>query len=122
MPRLPAPASIPDQFFTWTPRVLAIIYILFISIFALDEFGQGVEFWKATLGFAMHLIPSLLLVLFLIISWRWAKIGAVLFLVASIAVTIVFQTYRNITSFVFISISLFVIGILFFLDDLLQEN
>ena len=30
----------------WIPRIAGILFILFISIFALDIFGQGYSFWE----------------------------------------------------------------------------
>ena len=38
----------------WTPRVLAILYAAFISVFALDVFGEGYGFpvvlWALLMG------------------------------------------------------------------------
>jgi hypothetical protein len=29
----------------WTPRLLSILFAIFISLFALDVFGEGYGFW-----------------------------------------------------------------------------
>jgi hypothetical protein len=34
----------------WTPRVLSLLFALFVSLFALDVFGQGYGFWQTTLA------------------------------------------------------------------------
>jgi len=62
----------------WTPRVLSIAYIAFLSLFALDVFGEEHGFWKTLLALAIHLIPALILTLGLILAWRREWIGAAL--------------------------------------------
>jgi len=61
----------------WSPRILTILFILFISMFALDIFGNGYTFWETVIGLFMHLIPSIMLTIFLIIAWKWEWVGAV---------------------------------------------
>lgn len=68
----------------WAPRVLSIAFIAFISLFALDVFGEGYGFWATLLALTMHLTPSLLLSIVLILAWRWEWIGAVLFAAAGV--------------------------------------
>ncbi len=63
----------------WAPHGLGIALALFISIFALDAFGSGTLLEQIG-GFLIHLIPTYLLVLALIIGWRWELAGGVLFL------------------------------------------
>ena len=64
----------------WIPRILVIIFILFISLFSLDVFSEysGLEVFIALF---MHLIPSFILIILLIIAWKWEKIGGILFLI-----------------------------------------
>jgi hypothetical protein len=64
----------------WTPRVLCILFAIFISLFALDVFGQGYGFWETLWALLMHLLPTILLLVALAIAWRWAWLGGVLFL------------------------------------------
>ncbi len=65
----------------WLPRVLAILFIIFVSLFSFDVFQEGYGFWQAILGFLIHLIPSYILTAALLIAWRWEKIGGLIFLV-----------------------------------------
>jgi lysylphosphatidylglycerol synthetase-like protein (DUF2156 family) len=67
------------QILFWTPRVAGILFILFISIFALDVFGPGYSFWETLLALFMHLLPSIGLAIAVALAWRWEWIGAVLF-------------------------------------------
>jgi hypothetical protein len=71
----------------WLPRVIGILAILFISIFALDAFNPEKTFWNQIGDFIMHLIPSLILTLILIIAWRREFIGGILFTLLGIGFT-----------------------------------
>ena len=64
----------------WSPRILCILFALFTTIFAFDVFGEGNGFWKTLLALVMHLIPTGVIVLALIISWRWEWIGGIIFI------------------------------------------
>ena len=61
----------------WSPRILTILFILFISLFALDIFDMSLGFWETVLGLFIHLIPSFVLIIFLIIAWKHEWIGAI---------------------------------------------
>ena len=63
----------------WAPRVLTIVFIAFVSLFALDVFEEGRGFWKTLVALAMHLIPSFVMVGILVLSWRWEWVGAALY-------------------------------------------
>lgn len=67
------------QVFYWSPRVLGILFAAFISIFALDVFGEGHGFWKTIVALLIHLVPTCLVVGALVVAWRWEWLGAVLF-------------------------------------------
>jgi hypothetical protein len=64
----------------WTPRVLCILFAAFISIFAADVFSEARGFWQTALALLMHLIPTLLIIAVLVVSWRREWIGGVLFI------------------------------------------
>lgn len=68
------------KIFHWTPRVLCILAISFISIFALDAFGHGNPILYQIRDFLMHLIPSFVLLLLLWLAWKKELIGGIIFL------------------------------------------
>lgn len=72
------------QLLFWSPRVICILFALFTTIFAFDVFGEGYGFWKTLLALTMHLIPTGIIVVALIISWRWEWIGGVIFITLAI--------------------------------------
>lgn len=59
---------------------LEIIFILFISAFALDVFEQ--EKWL--LALIIHLIPTYMVVILTIISWKKELLGGILWLILGI--------------------------------------
>jgi hypothetical protein len=63
----------------WTPRILCILFAIFLSLFALDVFGEGLGFWETILALLIHLVPIYIVVIVLVIAWRWEWVGAVLF-------------------------------------------
>ncbi|KQC15025.1 MAG: hypothetical protein APR63_04480 [Desulfuromonas sp. SDB] len=99
--------------FKWIPRILAILYICFISLFALDAFSGEESFLEQIAGFIIHLIPSLVLILVLLIAWKKERMGGLLFILLSLAFTLFFNTYRNWVAFLFISVPVLAVGVLF---------
>jgi hypothetical protein len=53
--------------------------ILFVSMFALDSFAPGLTIWQQLGAFFMHLIPSFVLLAFLIVAWKWELTGGIIF-------------------------------------------
>lgn len=63
----------------WTPRILCFLFAAFISIFALDVFGAGYSLWGTIAALLIHLIPTFVILIALVIAWRWEWVGAILF-------------------------------------------
>ena len=64
---------------SWIARTLGIVFVIFISLFALDVFGAGYGFWESILAFLIHLVPTFLVLIALLVAWRWPKVGALLY-------------------------------------------
>lgn len=71
----------------WIPRILCILAILFVSLFALDAFGHEKSFWEQIRDFFIHLIPSFILLMFLLAAWKWELWGGIIFLAIGIGFT-----------------------------------
>ena len=71
----------------WTPRILCILAILFISMFALDSFSPELTIWQQMGAFFIHLIPSYVLIALLIIAWKWEYIGGLIFMIFGLGFT-----------------------------------
>jgi len=73
-----------NKFVYWSPRILAIIFILSLTVFSLDVFEEDYDFWGTILGLFMHNIPSIVLLIVLIISWRREIVGGIAFIIGGI--------------------------------------
>jgi len=107
---------------TLLPRILAILYIAFISMFAFDVFEEGYGLFGTMLALFMHLIPSFILIACLAVAWKWPKIGGALFLALAIIFTLFFRTYRSLVNFSIVSLPLLIIGGLFIIKGRLNPN
>ena len=63
----------------WIPRILAIAFGLFVSLFALDSFSGDASIWEKLGRFAVHLIPVAVYGVIVALAWRWEWVGTVLF-------------------------------------------
>ena len=100
----------------WTPRILCILFAIFLSLFSLDVFGEGLGFWKTILALLIHLIPIYIVFITLVIAWRWEWVGALLF--NALAVFYVIWAWGQFSWIASVTISgpLFLIGVLFLLN------
>ncbi|VVB81491.1 Uncharacterised protein [uncultured archaeon] len=73
-----------NRFIYWSPRILSILFLLFLAMFSLDIFDAGYDFWGTVLGMFMHNIPVLVLLVVLIISWKYEIVGGVVFILAGL--------------------------------------
>lgn len=64
----------------WAPRILGILIVLFLAVFALDVFDEGYRFGELLIALFMHLIPSIVLLVVLIVAWRKERWGGGLYL------------------------------------------
>jgi hypothetical protein len=65
------------------PHVLGIAIALFLSVFALDAFGEGGALRNA-LAFLLHLVPSFIVLAVVIAAWRRNLVGATGFIALAI--------------------------------------
>jgi len=104
----------------WAPRILCILFAIFISFFAFDVFDQGTGFWKTLLALLIHLIPTFLIIIILILSWKRTWIGGISYILIGIAYIIwSSQTGRGSQ---IIYIPLFLVGILFLTSWFLRKK
>ena len=71
----------------WAPRILTILFALFLSVFALDVFAETRGFLETLTALVLHLMPTFLVVVLLVLAWRWELIGVIAF--AGLAITYV---------------------------------
>jgi len=97
----------------WTPRVLCILFALFLSLFALDVFSEGHGFWETILALLIHLVPVYIVVIVIVIAWRWEWVGAILFTALGLFYLIQSWGRFHWSAYLVISAPLFLLGVLF---------
>lgn len=110
-----------NRFVYWTPRILSIIFILFLMIFSLDVFESGSNAREIAIGLLLHNIPALILLAIVVISWNHEIIGGVVFILAAIAYIILMLATRPLETGLLMAILVvagpaFLIGILFIIN------
>jgi hypothetical protein len=104
------------RFLYWTPRILCLLFAGFISLFALDVFGENSGFWNTALALLMHLIPTGILLLILAVSLRWEWVGGLAFPALGACYLIAFWGRFHWSTYAILSGSLFLLGRLFLLN------
>jgi hypothetical protein len=106
----------------WLPRFLAIISLLFMTIFSFDVFGGEESFGLKMLGFLIHNIPVLILAAILIIAWKWETAGGALFILASISGTVFFHSFSGNPGSLIVISPFLLIGILFIIHSVIYVS
>ena len=104
----------------WSPRLLAILYAQFLSLFAFDSW-EGVGFWEGLAAFIVHLLPVYLVAFVLVVAWRWRALGGVLFIALAAGFALAFG-WREATTLLLLGLPPVVIGGLFLLDSYVNER
>jgi len=119
------------KIFHWLPRLLCILAILFVSIFALDAFSPELSLWRQIGAFLIHLTPSFILLGLLILAWKREFIGGIIFILIGLGLSpIVFShNYRMNHSIVMsigiiltITIPFAIVGILFIISHFKKKK
>jgi glucose-6-phosphate-specific signal transduction histidine kinase len=107
----------------WAPRGPGLLFALFLCLFALDVFGEGLGFWRTLLALLMHLVPVFVYLLFLALAWRWEWIGAVfLTVLGCLQIWLMHSRHMPWQSSAFIAGPLFVIAALFLVNWLKRKE
>jgi hypothetical protein len=59
------------QILFWASRILGILFTIFVSLFSLDVFEMGGGFWAILGGFLMHNLATIVMIIALVLGWRW---------------------------------------------------
>lgn len=105
----------------WLPRILSILFVIFLSLFAMDVFAfyKG---WALIQALFIHLLPAIILAAVIVISWRYELAGAISFLLFACAYVWVVGMNRPWSWYAFIMAPAFFIGIFFFLSWLYKKR
>jgi len=109
------------RFIYWTPRLLSILFIIFLALMSLDVISPELSVGQIALGMLVHNIPTIIMLVILIISWKREVVGGIAFILAGLAY-IIFTTQANLPWYLVLSWSSTIaapaifIGILFLLN------
>ena len=115
----------------WLPRIICIIAILFISLFAFDVFSPEHTIWQQIRDLLMHLIPSFILIAILLYAWRWEYSGGIIFTIVGIGFSpFIFMKNYNMNHSIgmstvivlAITIPFLVVGVLFIVSYFMKKN
>jgi hypothetical protein len=94
------------------PRVLGVLYALFIALFALDAIGEG-DFWTSLAAFAIHLIPAAFLIGVLAIAWYHELLGGLIYIALGLTYVVATEGDQAASTYVLITGILVSLGALF---------
>ena len=104
------------SFLHWAPRVLGLLFAVFLGMFALDVFGEGYSLGQLIVALGMHLIPSALVLTALGIACRYESVGGWLFVGLGLWYVLGMWGRFPWSVYVLIAGPAFLIGLLFELD------
>jgi hypothetical protein len=113
----------------WVPRILCVLAIILISMFAFDSFSSEHTFLQNLGGLIVQLIPSVLLIGLLIVAWKRELAGGIIFILIGILLSpfIYNHNYRmnhsvlmSLDIILMITVPFIIVGILFIVSHTLK--
>ncbi len=105
----------------WSPRILSLGFVLFLSLFSLDALSEG-SGWQNILGLLVHLLPSFVLLALVIIAWKYDLFGAAAFFAFAIYYVFAVGLDRHWSWYASISAPAVIVGTLFVLSWLQKRR
>jgi hypothetical protein len=106
----------------WTPRVVCILFAVFLSLFSLDVFSEDYSIRETILALLTHLVPVYIVVIALALAWRWEWIGAFLFIALALFYLFMTRFRAPWSTYLIISGPSFLVGVLFLLNRVYREE
>jgi len=118
--------------FHWTPRIICILAIVFISLFAiLGGENTNMTSWQQLSDLFMGLLPTLGLIIVLFVAWNWEKNGGIIFLLIGLIFSpLIYLHNYNMTESVWygletvliINFPFILVGILFIVSHYMKKK
>jgi hypothetical protein len=81
-------------------------------LFSFDVIDLGLGFWETVGAWFMHSIPSIVLIIMIVLAWKWEWIGALAFLGVAVWYVLMTRGMQGSVNLV-ISVIPFILGLLF---------
>lgn len=105
----------------YTPRILSLVLILILGSFAVQAYQEAEAVIKESSPFTIYLLSVFILLLVTGISWKKARIGGTLFIIAGLFY--VFQTNElSASSLAMVATPLILLGLLFHISQYYYEK
>jgi hypothetical protein len=111
-----------DAMLHWVPRILGLLLVCFIGMFAMDVFGEGFGFWNTLLALLIHLIPALVAAAVIAVAWRWEIVGGLLYLAAAVTHAILMGARLRPADVLIIAGPLALVGLMFIADAIYRSR
>ena len=113
-----------SKFIYWTPRILSIIFIIFLALMSLDVFSLNLSFWQTLGALFIHNIPVFILLIVLLIAWKYEWVGGIAFILAGIAyiVSLVISALSSSFEWYMLAWGIEIAGLAFFIGILFFIN
>jgi len=108
--------------FVWIPRALMILFIVYLTMFSFDVFDLEGTLLAKLGGFVMHSIPSIVLAVFVAITWKMPLIVGIVDLVLAVAYTVLVWSQGNPQMAPGLALPLAVVGTLFIVAHVLDRK
>ena len=111
-----------EGLFYWLPRSLSIIAIIIVTAFSFDVFQSGESVAGQLEDLVIHLVPSYLLTVILVVAWKWEYTGGIIFLVIGLVSSpyVFYGNYSNnhsvtssLVTILLVTVPFIIIGALF---------
>ncbi len=113
-----------NKYLYWSPRILSILFLIFLALFSLDVISPGLSFQQIAIGLFMHNIPVFILLAVLLISWKHEIVGGIAFILAGIlyVAQMLMNAFANPLEGYMLSYSLIIAGPAFLIGILFIAN
>jgi hypothetical protein len=102
-----------ERILFWVPRIFTIMAILFMMMFSFDVFEGNDPLGQKLVGFLMNSIPVFILIVVLIIAWKWGFTGGLFFIIAFIISCFFFRSFSGNPASLIVTTPFLLTGILF---------
>lgn len=102
----------------WAPRVVTILFALFLGVSSLDVIAQTNGIVETISALVVHLVPTLLVLLVLPLAWRWEWVGITAFAAFAVAYIVITRARFPAGTYVLICGPLLLISVLFLISYL----
>lgn len=106
---------------TWAPRVIALMIIVFVLLFAFNGFVPRYLAGEEVVPLVIGILPAVVLFLALVLAWFFRLAGGITWIILGMAMIIFFHTYRDELSFLTLSSPVVAVGVLFVLSHFYEK-